>query len=41
MLYSEDKATAAFAPAVLALVTVVLKSALEWRFGGEIAAGTH
>ena len=45
MLYNEYNATAAFALAsllaMLALVTLVLKSALEWRFGQEIAAGAN
>ncbi|MCZ4344966.1 sulfate ABC transporter permease subunit CysW [Devosia neptuniae] len=45
MLYNEYNATAAFALAfllaLLALVTLVLKSALEWRFSAEIAAGGH
>ena len=46
MLYNEYNATAAFALAsllaMLALVTLILKSALEWRYGEEIAAGaTH
>jgi sulfate transport system permease protein len=44
MLYNEYNGTAAFALAtllaMLALVTLVLKSLLEWRFGEEIAAGT-
>ena len=43
MLYNEYNGTAAFALAsllaMLALVTLVLKTALEWRFGQEIAAG--
>nr|WP_295884761.1 sulfate ABC transporter permease subunit CysW [uncultured Devosia sp.] len=43
MLYNEYNGTAAFALAsllaMLALVTLVLKSLLEWRFGEEIAAG--
>lgn len=43
MLYNEYNGTAAFALAsllaMLALVTLVLKTALEWRFGEEIAAG--
>jgi sulfate transport system permease protein len=42
MLYNEYNGTAAFALAsllaMLALVTLVLKSLLEWRFGEEIAA---
>ncbi|MHA6692128.1 sulfate ABC transporter permease subunit CysW [Devosia sp. A449] len=45
MLYNEYNATAAFALAsllaMLALVTLVLKSALEWRFGEEIAASAN
>ena len=45
MLYNEYNATAAFALAsllaMLALVTLVLKTALEWRFGDEIAASGH
>ena len=45
MLYNEYNATAAFALAsllaLLALDTLVLKSALEWRFGEEIAAGAN
>jgi len=45
MLYNEYNASAAFALAsllaMLALVTLVLKSALEWRFGEEIAAGSN
>jgi len=45
MLYNEYNASAAFALAsllaMLALVTLVLKTALEWRFGEEIAAGNH
>ena len=45
MLYNEYNATAAFALAsllaMLALVTLVLKSALEWRFGEELAASAH
>ena len=45
MLYNEYNATAAFALAsllaMLALVTLVLKSALEWRYGDEIAAGKN
>lgn len=43
MLYNEYNGTAAFALAsllaMLALVTLVLKTLLEWRFGEEIAAG--
>ena len=43
MLYNEYNASAAFALAsllaMLALVTLVLKTALEWRFGEEISAG--
>jgi sulfate transport system permease protein len=42
MLYNEYNGTAAFALAsllaMLALVTLVLKTLLEWRFGEEIAA---
>lgn len=42
MFYNEYQGTAAFALAsllaLLALVTLVLKSALEWRFGEELAA---
>ncbi|ODT65133.1 MAG: sulfate ABC transporter permease subunit CysW [Pelagibacterium sp. SCN 63-23] len=42
MFYNEYQATAAFALAsllaLLALVTLVLKSALEWRYGDELAA---
>jgi sulfate transport system permease protein len=42
MFYNEYQATAAFALAsllaMLALVTLVLKTALEWRFGDELAA---
>ncbi|WP_297579126.1 sulfate ABC transporter permease subunit CysW [Devosia sp.] len=42
MFYNEYQATAAFALAsilaLLALVTLVLKTALEWRFGDELAA---
>ncbi len=42
MLYNEYNAAAAFALAsllaMLALVTLVLKTALEWRFGEELAA---
>jgi len=45
MLYNEYNSTAAFALAsllaMLALVTLVLKSALEWRFGEELAASAH
>ncbi|MBE0580924.1 sulfate ABC transporter permease subunit CysW [Devosia sp.] len=45
MLYNEYNGTAAFALAsllaMLALVTLVLKTALEWRFGQEIAAGAN
>ncbi|WP_127752428.1 sulfate ABC transporter permease subunit CysW [Devosia sp. 1566] len=45
MFYNEYNATAAFALAsllaMLALVTLVLKTALEWRFGDEIAASGH
>ncbi len=44
ILYNEYNFAAAFAVAsilaLLALVTLVLKSALEWRYGDEIAA-TH
>lgn len=42
MFYNEYQGTAAFALAsilaLLALVTLVLKTALEWRFGDELAA---
>jgi len=42
MFYNEYQATAAFALAsllaLLALVTLILKTALEWRFGDELAA---
>ncbi len=42
MFYNEYQGTAAFALAsllaLLALVTLVLKSALEWRYGDELAA---
>lgn len=42
MFYNEYQGTAAFALAsllaLLALVTLVLKTALEWRFGNELAA---
>jgi sulfate transport system permease protein len=42
ILYNEYNFVAAFAVAtllaLLALVTLVLKSALEWRYGGELAA---
>ena len=42
MFYNEYQGTAAFALAsllaLLALVTLVLKTALEWRFGAELAA---
>jgi len=42
MFYNEYQSTAAFALAsllaLLALVTLVLKTALEWRFGDELAA---
>ena len=45
MLYNEYNAAAAFALAsllaMLALVTLILKSALEWRYGEEIAAGAN
>ena len=46
ILYNEYNFVAAFAVAsllaFLALVTLVLKSALEWRYGGELAAsGRH
>ncbi len=46
ILYNEYNFVAAFAVAtllaLLALVTLVLKSALEWRYGGELAAhGRH
>ena len=43
ILYNEYAFTAAFAVAsllaMLALVTLALKTALEWRFGDELAAG--
>lgn len=43
ILYNEYNFVAAFAVAsllaALALVTLVVKSALEWRFAGELAAG--
>jgi sulfate transport system permease protein len=43
ILYNEYNIAAAFAVAsllaMLALVTLVLKSLLEWRFGAELAAG--
>jgi ABC-type sulfate transport system permease subunit len=42
ILYNEVRFTAAFAVAsllaLLALVTLALKTLLEWRFGDEIAA---
>ena len=42
MFYNEYQSTAAFALAsllaLLALVTLILKTALEWRFGDELAA---
>ena len=42
ILYNEYNFAAAFAVAsllaMLALVTLLLKSALEWRYGDEIAA---
>jgi sulfate transport system permease protein len=42
MFYNEYQGTAAFALAsllaLLALVTLILKTALEWRFGDELAA---
>jgi sulfate/thiosulfate transport system permease protein len=42
MFYNEYQATAAFALAsllaLLALVTLILKTALEWRYGDELAA---
>ena len=46
ILYNEYNFVAAFSVAtllaLLALVTLVLKSALEWRYGGELAAsGRH
>ena len=45
ILYNEYQSVAAFAVAsllaLLALVTLVLKTALEWRFGQEIAAGAN
>jgi sulfate transport system permease protein len=45
ILYNEYNFVAAFAVAtllaLLALVTLVLKSALEWRYGGELAANAR
>lgn len=45
ILYNEYNFVAAFAVAALlaflALVTLVLKSFLEWRYGGELAASTR
>ncbi|HEY0833435.1 MAG TPA: sulfate ABC transporter permease subunit CysW [Azospirillum sp.] len=45
ILYNEYNFVAAFAVAsvlaLLALVTLVVKSALEWRFGAELAATRH
>ncbi len=45
ILYNEYNFVAAFAVAsvlaMLALVTLVAKSALEWRFGAELAATRH
>jgi sulfate transport system permease protein len=45
ILYNEYQFVAAFAVAsllaLLALVTLVLKTALEWRFGAELAAKRH
>ena len=45
ILYNEYNFVAAFAVASLlaglALVTLVIKSALEWRYSGELAAGTR
>ncbi|PWC31074.1 sulfate ABC transporter permease subunit CysW [Azospirillum sp. TSO35-2] len=45
ILYNEYNFVAAFAVAsllaMLALVTLVVKSALEWRFGDELAATRH
>jgi sulfate transport system permease protein len=42
ILYNEYNFAAAFAVAsllaLLALVTLILKSLLEWRFGAELAA---
>ena len=43
ILYNEYNFVAAFAVASLlaglALITLIAKSLLEWRFGGELAAG--
>jgi sulfate transport system permease protein len=43
ILYNEYNFVAAFAVAsllaALALITLVLKSVLEWRFAGELAGG--
>jgi sulfate transport system permease protein len=43
ILYNEYNFVAAFAVAsllaVLALITLVLKSVLEWRFAGDLAGG--
>ena len=45
ILYNEYSFAASFAVAsllaLLALVTLVGKSLLEWRFGGELAAARH
>jgi sulfate transport system permease protein len=45
ILYNEYDFVGAFAVAsllaLLALVTLVGKSILEWRFGGELAAARH
>lgn len=45
ILYNEYNAVAAFAMAsvlaLLALVTLVAKSVLEWRYGGELAGGSR
>jgi sulfate transport system permease protein len=45
ILYNEYNFVAAFAVAsllaMLALVTLVVKTALEWRFGDELAATRH
>ena len=42
MLYNDYNTVAAPCMAsLLALVALVLNSALEWRFNAEIAAGSH
>jgi sulfate transport system permease protein len=45
ILYNEYLGTAAFAVAsllaLLALVTLAVKTALEWRFAGELAGNGH